>query len=143
MHARTSALVALALAACEGKPPRRDVTIEPVLDELRLRVPDGVVTTYDVSTDRWWLVSATDRAMLERAPLASIASPEALRRDLSATHWPRGTSITIASRESLSDGFTATFAVSGARETIVVRELGSRWLRCFGSVVLCKSVKRS
>jgi len=134
-------VVVLGLGACEPPAPKRFFEHVPQLARLRLRVPGDVVTTY-IALDRWLIASATGYAILDPAPPAAVASPDALRHALEVE---QRVSIDIETRESLSDGFAATLVVHAAadqRVTIYVRQLGNQWVRCVGSTALCKSLKR-
>ena len=138
-----SATLALlvALAACEPPAPIRFVQHAPTLATLRLRTPSDAHATYDVVLDRWVVASSRAFAILDPAPPAITASPDALRH---AIEIEQHASAEITLRESLSDGFAATLllhAASVQRVTVVVREIGSRWIRCVGDLELCKSLK--
>ncbi len=142
MSARTSVLALILAAACEGKPPERFVQHAPVLAALRLRVPVDAVTAYEVVLDRWYIATPSDLAIVDVPPAAALASPDALRHVLEVE---RRTTASIESRESLSDGYATTIVVHAAaseRVTVVVRQLGNRWVRCIGPLQLCKSLKR-
>lgn len=131
-----SALVLALSAACVPDAPERFVQHPPTLATLRLRIPSGSVATYDVVADRWLVGGAGAYAIVDVVPRAGIAGPDALAHQLG---------MHVVARESLSDGFAATLTEHAAAErrvTIVVRELGSRWVRCVGDVALCKSLKR-
>lgn len=77
------------------------------------------------------------------APPRAVASPEALRQYIASTFWPPGTHAEIESRQSLPDGFAATFIVRTddashrrTRETHVLRQVGGTWTRCTAKPVL-------
>jgi hypothetical protein len=143
VFARTSVLaIGIAFAACEGRPPKRYVQHAPTLAALRLRVPDGACTAYDVVLDRWLVATARDVAIIDVPPAGAVASPDALRHVLEVE---RRTTATVESRETLSDGFATTILVHAApaeRVTLVVRQLGNKWVRCAGAPVLCRSIRR-
>lgn len=143
--ARTNVLaIGLALGVgCEGKPPKRFVQHPPALAALRLRGPVDAVFAYDVVLDRWSVSTPRELAIVDVAPAAAVASPDALRHVVEVERHARAV---IESRESLSDGFATTIAVGAApseRVTVVVRQLGNQWVRCVGALWLCKSLKRS
>ena len=134
------ALVAIGTCAvaCVPDAPERFVQHAPTLAGLRLRLRSGasVVAAYDVNLDRWLVASGGVHSIIDAAPRAGVAGPDALAHHVG---------MQVVARESLSDGFTATLVEHAAAErrvTIVVRELGSLWLRCVGDVALCKSLKR-
>jgi len=114
---RTAELALLALlSACvpDADPSRAvDIVRVPAL------LPDGRVT----------LIAFT------RAPAQAVASPEALRQYLATSYWRPRTTAVIEARQSLSDGFAATFVRDGVRETHVIRQIGNAWFRCTGSPV--------
>ena len=130
------------LVACVPDAPARFVQHPPALATLRLRAPENLVASYEVAFDRWIVATAAAYAILEVAPRAGIAGPDALRH---AIEVEQRTPVTLETRESLSDGFATTLVVhagSSQRVMIVVRELGSQWVRCVGDAALCKSLKR-
>jgi hypothetical protein len=132
----------LALVACVPDAPERFVQHPPALAGLRLRAPDTFVASYEVAFDRWVVATSVGHALIDVAPRAGTAGPDALRHVLEVEGR---TPVALETRESLSDGFATTLVVHAAspqRVTIVVRELGSMWLRCVGDATLCKSLKR-
>jgi hypothetical protein len=141
--ARTSVLtIVVGLGACEGRPPERYVQHAPALAALHLRVPYDAVIAYNVVLDHWLFATPHELAIIDVAPAAAIASPDALRHVLEVE---RRVTAAVESRESLSDGYATTISVHAApseRVMIVVRQLGNRWLRCAGAPRLCKGLRR-
>jgi hypothetical protein len=131
--ARTLSFVLL--VACTPPEPERAVVVSARLATLRVRAPHALAA-YDVSVDQWIVATPGESALVTAAPDSAVASPDAFAHVVT-----RGAM--IISRESLSDGFAVTLQTGDARTTYVVKELGSRWIACTGSVALCKSLKRA
>jgi hypothetical protein len=110
-----SELALVLLLACV---PDADTRREADAVRVPTALPDGRVTQISFS----------------HAPASAVASPEALRHHLETAHWPSDRA-EIVSRRSLPDGFVATFARGGRRETHVIRQIGGGWFRCTASPV--------
>lgn len=140
---RISAIfVLVSHGACVPDAPERFFEHPPALAALRFRAPENLAASYNVALDQWIVATGTGYAVVDVAPRAMIAGPDALRHSLEVEQRTR---VELERRESLSDGFATTLlvhAASSQRVTFVVRELGSQWVRCVGDTALCKSLKR-
>lgn len=156
---RTSFLVLLLVACGETKTekaPAKSVVEHKKVDNIAMVLPDGWTSSYSPDADKWTFgVGDVTHVVFERTPVASAASPEALRQWLRFNVWDKGAEAEIESRETINDGFAATFVVRPGerRETYVIKQIyNDDWFRCVSSIVdatlrehalaLCKSLKR-